>query len=48
MIAKKLPYNIEPLVVIESNNFQKIIAEMVADTNVQVEEVKNTTHLPIK
>ena len=43
MIAKKLPYNIEPLVVIESNGFQEVIADMVADTNVQVEEVKNTT-----
>ena len=42
MIAKNLPYNIEPIVVIESNGFQEVIASMVADANV-VEEVKNTT-----
>jgi predicted phage terminase large subunit-like protein len=42
-IAKKLPYNIEPLVVIETNGFQEIYANQLAGTGVQVEGVKNTT-----
>ncbi|HUC88911.1 MAG TPA: hypothetical protein VMR49_02675 [Candidatus Paceibacterota bacterium] len=43
MIAKNLPYNMEPLVVIESNGFQEIYADQLAGSGVLVEGVKNTT-----
>lgn len=43
MLAKNLPYDMEPLVVIESNGFQEIYADQLSGSGVQVEGVKNTT-----
>lgn len=42
-LAKNLPYDMEPLVVIESNGFQEIYADQLAGSGVMVEGVKNTT-----